>query len=201
MKAMNVDGVQWLKALAPCPCWDTNQALRLCLGTKATGADFGAVSALSINHDCSRLLCGFAKGQVLFHDVFVPSQPRVIIVIPRAWFDQQPVCSLSSCETHPIISEAWRCCTKMSLAHHNWRRISKSLRPVKSAKAVANFYQFFNLLLLLLFFTHAHIDSVGFRAWKKFLIFCPCLFCNAHWSVNDLKSWEVLGRRDSGDLK
>ncbi len=43
---------------------DTNQALRLCLGTKATGAEFGAVSALSINHDCSRLLCGFAKGQV-----------------------------------------------------------------------------------------------------------------------------------------
>eukprot|EP00064_Thunnus_orientalis_P011844 superscaffoldBa00001753_g11876 len=42
---------------------DTNQALRLCLGTKATGAEFGAVSALSINHDCSRLLCGFAKGQ------------------------------------------------------------------------------------------------------------------------------------------
>ncbi|TNN63967.1 Vacuolar protein sorting-associated protein 8 [Liparis tanakae] len=43
--------------------FDTNQALRLCLGTKATGAEFGAVSALSINHDCSRMLCGFAKGQ------------------------------------------------------------------------------------------------------------------------------------------
>uniref|UniRef100_A0A3P8WKK4 VPS8 subunit of CORVET complex n=1 Tax=Cynoglossus semilaevis TaxID=244447 RepID=A0A3P8WKK4_CYNSE len=46
--------------------FDTNQALRLCLGTKTTGAEFGAVSALSINHDCSRLLCGFAKGQVHF---------------------------------------------------------------------------------------------------------------------------------------
>lgn len=43
---------------------DSNQALRLCLGTTATGAEYGAVSALSINHDCSRLLCGFAKGQV-----------------------------------------------------------------------------------------------------------------------------------------
>lgn len=43
---------------------DTNQALRLCLGNKTTGAEFGAISALSINHDCSRLLCGFAKGQV-----------------------------------------------------------------------------------------------------------------------------------------
>lgn len=51
---------------------DTNQALRLCLGTKTTGAEFGAVSALSINHDCSRLLCGFAKGQVLrsFYPLF-----------------------------------------------------------------------------------------------------------------------------------
>lgn len=43
---------------------DQNQALRLCLGTTATGAEYGAVSALSINHDCTRLLCGFAKGQV-----------------------------------------------------------------------------------------------------------------------------------------
>uniref|UniRef100_A0A672RZQ8 Vacuolar protein sorting-associated protein 8 homolog n=1 Tax=Sinocyclocheilus grahami TaxID=75366 RepID=A0A672RZQ8_SINGR len=44
--------------------FDQNQALRLCLGTTATGAEYGAVSALSINHDCTRLLCGFAKGQV-----------------------------------------------------------------------------------------------------------------------------------------
>uniref|UniRef100_A0A674MLT9 VPS8 subunit of CORVET complex n=1 Tax=Takifugu rubripes TaxID=31033 RepID=A0A674MLT9_TAKRU len=49
--------------------FDTNQALRLCLGNKATGADYGAVSALSINHDCSRLLCGFAKGQITMWDL------------------------------------------------------------------------------------------------------------------------------------
>ncbi|XP_042358575.1 vacuolar protein sorting-associated protein 8 homolog [Plectropomus leopardus] len=49
--------------------FDNNQALRLCLGTKATGAEFGAVSALSINHDCSRLLCGFAKGQITMWDL------------------------------------------------------------------------------------------------------------------------------------
>ncbi|KAM9847376.1 vacuolar protein sorting-associated protein 8 homolog [Aulostomus maculatus] len=49
--------------------FDTNQALRLCLGTKATGAEFGAVSALSINHDCSRLLCGFARGQITMWDL------------------------------------------------------------------------------------------------------------------------------------
>ncbi|XP_038127126.1 vacuolar protein sorting-associated protein 8 homolog isoform X3 [Cyprinodon tularosa] len=48
---------------------DTNQALRLCLGSKTTGAEFGAVSALSINHDCSRLLCGFAKGQITMWDL------------------------------------------------------------------------------------------------------------------------------------
>ncbi|CAL8258565.1 unnamed protein product [Lota lota] len=49
--------------------FDVNQALRLCLGTTATGAEFGAVSALSINHDCSRLLCGFAKGQITMWDL------------------------------------------------------------------------------------------------------------------------------------
>uniref|UniRef100_A0A8C6L006 VPS8 subunit of CORVET complex n=1 Tax=Nothobranchius furzeri TaxID=105023 RepID=A0A8C6L006_NOTFU len=51
------------------PVADTNQALRLCLGSKTTGAEFGAVSALSINHDCSRLLCGFAKGQITMWDL------------------------------------------------------------------------------------------------------------------------------------
>ncbi|KAM4615181.1 vacuolar protein sorting-associated protein 8 homolog isoform 2-T2 [Polymixia lowei] len=49
--------------------FDVNQALRLCLGTTTTGAEFGAVSALSINHDCSRLLCGFAKGQITMWDL------------------------------------------------------------------------------------------------------------------------------------
>ncbi|KAI7811514.1 vacuolar protein sorting-associated protein 8-like protein [Triplophysa rosa] len=49
--------------------FDQNQALRLCLGTTALGADYGAVSALSINHDCTRLLCGFAKGQITMWDL------------------------------------------------------------------------------------------------------------------------------------
>ncbi|KAM8934115.1 vacuolar protein sorting-associated protein 8 homolog [Pelodytes ibericus] len=48
---------------------DTNQALRLCLGSTAVGAQYGAVSALSINNDCSRLLCGFAKGQITMWDL------------------------------------------------------------------------------------------------------------------------------------
>ncbi|XP_063067910.1 vacuolar protein sorting-associated protein 8 homolog [Engraulis encrasicolus] len=49
--------------------FDQNQALRLCLGTTAMGAEYGAVSALSINHDCTRLLCGFAKGQITMWDL------------------------------------------------------------------------------------------------------------------------------------
>lgn len=43
---------------------DTRQVLKWCLGSTAVGAQYGAVSALSFNRDCSRLLCGFAKGQV-----------------------------------------------------------------------------------------------------------------------------------------
>uniref|UniRef100_A0A452IY39 Vacuolar protein sorting-associated protein 8 homolog n=1 Tax=Gopherus agassizii TaxID=38772 RepID=A0A452IY39_9SAUR len=48
---------------------DPNQALRLCLGSTAVGAQYGAISALSINNDCSRLLCGFAKGQITMWDL------------------------------------------------------------------------------------------------------------------------------------
>ncbi|XP_032880478.1 vacuolar protein sorting-associated protein 8 homolog isoform X4 [Amblyraja radiata] len=49
--------------------FDPNQALRLCLGSTAMGAQYGAVSALSINSDCTRLLCGFAKGQITMWDL------------------------------------------------------------------------------------------------------------------------------------
>uniref|UniRef100_A0A8C5TSH0 VPS8 subunit of CORVET complex n=1 Tax=Malurus cyaneus samueli TaxID=2593467 RepID=A0A8C5TSH0_9PASS len=50
-------------------CVDQNQALRLCLGSTVVGAQYGAISALSINNDCSRLLCGFAKGQITMWDL------------------------------------------------------------------------------------------------------------------------------------
>uniref|UniRef100_A0A8C5X511 Vacuolar protein sorting-associated protein 8 homolog n=1 Tax=Malurus cyaneus samueli TaxID=2593467 RepID=A0A8C5X511_9PASS len=49
--------------------FDQNQALRLCLGSTVVGAQYGAISALSINNDCSRLLCGFAKGQITMWDL------------------------------------------------------------------------------------------------------------------------------------
>ncbi len=43
---------------------DAKQILKWCLGSAAVGGQFGAVSCLSFNKDCTRLLCGFAKGQV-----------------------------------------------------------------------------------------------------------------------------------------
>ena len=43
---------------------DPKQVLKWCLGSTAVGAQYGSVSALSFNKDCTRLLCGFAKGQV-----------------------------------------------------------------------------------------------------------------------------------------
>ncbi|EMP42647.1 Vacuolar protein sorting-associated protein 8 like protein [Chelonia mydas] len=59
---INLDKVD---AGLPTAIVNPNQALRLCLGSTAVGAQYGAISALSINNDCSRLLCGFAKGQIL----------------------------------------------------------------------------------------------------------------------------------------
>ncbi|KAK3511150.1 hypothetical protein QTP70_032158 [Hemibagrus guttatus] len=58
----------WAQKIQKQTC-NQNQALRLCLGTTAMGAEYGAVSALSINHDCTRLLCGFAKGQITMWDL------------------------------------------------------------------------------------------------------------------------------------
>uniref|UniRef100_A0A671W8T2 VPS8 subunit of CORVET complex n=1 Tax=Sparus aurata TaxID=8175 RepID=A0A671W8T2_SPAAU len=69
ISAQIVSAAVRLLTSSPSSSTDTNQALRLCLGSKATGAEFGAVSALSINHDCSRLLCGFAKGQITMWDL------------------------------------------------------------------------------------------------------------------------------------
>ena len=43
---------------------DPNQVLKWCLGSTALGTQYGAVSTLGINNDCSRLLAGFARGQV-----------------------------------------------------------------------------------------------------------------------------------------
>ncbi|CAH1788234.1 unnamed protein product, partial [Owenia fusiformis] len=49
--------------------FDPKQVLKWCLGSTAVGAQYGAVSALSFNRDCTRLLCGFAKGQITMWDL------------------------------------------------------------------------------------------------------------------------------------
>nr|CAD7256761.1 unnamed protein product [Timema shepardi] len=47
--------------------FDAAQVLRWCLG--ASDQEQGSVSSLSFNHDCSRLLVGFAKGHILMFDI------------------------------------------------------------------------------------------------------------------------------------
>uniref|UniRef100_A0A6Q2WUX4 RING-type domain-containing protein n=1 Tax=Esox lucius TaxID=8010 RepID=A0A6Q2WUX4_ESOLU len=69
ISAQIVSAADKVDAGLPTAVVNLNQALRLCLGSTATGAEYGAVSALSINHDCTRLLCGFAKGQITMWDL------------------------------------------------------------------------------------------------------------------------------------
>jgi len=52
--------------------------LSWCLGSTAVGAQFGAVSALSFNRDCTRLLCGFARGQITMWDLSTGKLLRTI---------------------------------------------------------------------------------------------------------------------------
>jgi hypothetical protein len=59
--------------------FDSQQHLKWSLGGKSLGDDFGAVSALSFNPDCSRLLVGFAKGQLVEFDVLAGKLLQVII--------------------------------------------------------------------------------------------------------------------------
>ena len=55
-----------------------DQALKLILGSTSDGANYGAVTALGINRDCSRLLCGYAKGQITMWDLSNGNCLRVI---------------------------------------------------------------------------------------------------------------------------
>jgi hypothetical protein len=47
--------------------FDSTQTLRWCLGE--TAQDQGSVASLSFNHDCTRLLAGFARGHILMFDI------------------------------------------------------------------------------------------------------------------------------------
>ncbi|KAJ8277054.1 hypothetical protein GJAV_G00070960 [Gymnothorax javanicus] len=49
--------------------FDPSQVLKLCLGSQALGAQHGSITALGFNGDGTRILCGFARGQVLQWDV------------------------------------------------------------------------------------------------------------------------------------
>nr|CAB3267651.1 vacuolar protein sorting-associated protein 8 homolog [Phallusia mammillata] len=49
--------------------FNASQAMQYCLGNAHIGAKYGSVTALTFNMDCSRLLVGYAKGQILMYDV------------------------------------------------------------------------------------------------------------------------------------
>lgn len=49
--------------------FDAKQELKWCLSSVAAGAQFGYVSSLSLNVDCTRVLCAFAKGQIMMWDL------------------------------------------------------------------------------------------------------------------------------------
>ncbi|BFY99915.1 hypothetical protein BsWGS_02955 [Bradybaena similaris] len=58
--------------------FDPKQVLKWCLGSTAVGAQYGSVSALSFNRDCTRLLCGFARGQITMWDLTTGKLLRTI---------------------------------------------------------------------------------------------------------------------------
>ncbi|XP_064465584.1 vacuolar protein sorting-associated protein 8 homolog [Ornithodoros turicata] len=49
--------------------FDPSQALKWCLGSRQLGDQYGSVSALGFNNDCTRLLSGYAKGQLTMWDL------------------------------------------------------------------------------------------------------------------------------------
>ncbi|XP_013089193.2 vacuolar protein sorting-associated protein 8 homolog [Biomphalaria glabrata] len=59
--------------------FDPKQVLKWCLGSTAVGAQYGSVSALSFNRDCTRLLCGFARGQITMWDLTTGKLLRTIL--------------------------------------------------------------------------------------------------------------------------
>ncbi|EEC14167.1 conserved hypothetical protein, partial [Ixodes scapularis] len=58
--------------------FDPDQALKWCLGSRQLGEQYGSVSALGFNSDCTRLLCGYAKGQLTMWDLTTGKLLRTI---------------------------------------------------------------------------------------------------------------------------
>ncbi|XP_075533254.1 vacuolar protein sorting 8 isoform X3 [Dermacentor variabilis] len=61
--------------------FDPEQALKWCLGSIQLGEQYGSVSAMGFNTDCSRLLCGYAKGQLTMWDLTNGKLLRTIVDI------------------------------------------------------------------------------------------------------------------------
>ncbi|XP_028409020.1 vacuolar protein sorting-associated protein 8 homolog [Dendronephthya gigantea] len=59
--------------------FDAKQTLQLVLGTTSQGAEYGAVTALGINTNSTRLLCGHAKGQITMWDLTTGKCVRSIL--------------------------------------------------------------------------------------------------------------------------
>ncbi|XP_067145381.1 vacuolar protein sorting-associated protein 8 homolog isoform X3 [Centruroides vittatus] len=49
--------------------FDSQQVLKWCLGNTNYGEEFGSVSALGFNSNCTRLLCGYSEGQITMWDL------------------------------------------------------------------------------------------------------------------------------------
>ncbi|XP_033849664.2 vacuolar protein sorting-associated protein 8 homolog isoform X1 [Acipenser ruthenus] len=64
--------------------FDPSQVLKLCLGSTSLGAQYGAISALSLNNDCTQIVSGFTKGQILQWDLETGKLLRTITnVLPH----------------------------------------------------------------------------------------------------------------------
>ncbi|KAK7082685.1 Vacuolar protein sorting-associated protein 8 [Halocaridina rubra] len=61
--------------------FEPTQALKFCLGSTQLGEQYGSVSALALNNDCTRLLVGFAKGQICLYDL---TTSKLLQTIPDA---------------------------------------------------------------------------------------------------------------------
>ncbi|CAK8692883.1 unnamed protein product [Clavelina lepadiformis] len=49
--------------------FDASQAMKFCLGSTKIGSKYGSVTALTFNSDSTRILVGYAKGEILMYDI------------------------------------------------------------------------------------------------------------------------------------
>ncbi|XP_033098290.1 vacuolar protein sorting-associated protein 8 homolog [Anneissia japonica] len=97
--------------------FDPKQVLKWCLGSKAVGAQYGAVTALSINMDCSRLLAGFAKGQMTMWDLTTGKLLRTITdahpagsAVLHIKFTDDPTLAICSDSGGSVFELSFKCC-------------------------------------------------------------------------------------------